>query len=192
MRAQAAQNPLGTSATSGPNDDWTLGHVIVDRDIFGNGDYGDYGIFLAGGRIAFGVNNGTQSYTLLSSTVVADDNWHYIAVTRSATSGTMQIFIDSVLDISQTTSVTGDISYRDGRSTTWPNDPFIVLGAEKHDYDNTQYPSYSGYLNELRISNIVRYTSSYIPVNRFADDVKWYFYITLMRARGCCLGTLRF
>jgi hypothetical protein len=127
-----------------------------------------------GGRIAFSVNNGTQSYTLLSSTVVADDNWHYIAVTRSAT------------------SVTGDISHRDGRSTTWPNDPFIVLGAEKHDYDNTQSPSYSGYLDELRISNIVRYTSSYIPVNRFADDVKWYFYITLMRARGCCLGTLRF
>ena len=192
MRAQAAQNPLGTSATSGPNDDWTLGHVIVDRDIFGSGDYGDYGISLAGGRIAFGVNNGTQSYTLLSSTVVADDNWHYIAVTRSAASGTMQIFIDGVLDISQTTSVTGDISYRDGRSTTWLNDPFIVLGAEKHDYDNTQYPSYSGYLDELRISNIVRYTSSYIPVNRFADDVKWYFYITLMRAWGCCLGTLRF
>jgi hypothetical protein len=59
MRAQAAQNPLGTSATSGPNDDWTLGRVIVDRDIFGSGDYGDYGISLAGGRIAFGVNNGT-------------------------------------------------------------------------------------------------------------------------------------
>jgi len=49
MRAQAAQNPLGTSATSGPNDDWTLGHVIVDRDISGSGDYGDYGISLAGG-----------------------------------------------------------------------------------------------------------------------------------------------
>ena len=192
MRAQAAQNPLGTSATSGPNDDWTLGHVIIDRDIFGSGDYGDYGIFLAGGRIAFGVNNGTQSCTLLSSTVVADDNWHCIAVTRSAASGTMQIFIDGVLDISQTTSVTGNISYRDGRSTTWPNDPFIVLGAEKHDYDNTQYPSYRGYLDELRISNIVRYTTSYIPVNHFADDVKRYFYITLMRARGCCLGTLRF
>ena len=173
----------------------TIGpHVIVDRDIFGSGDYGDYGISLAGGRIAFGVNNGTQSYTLLSSTVVADYNWHYIAVTRSATSGTMQIFIDGVLDISQTTSVTGDISYRDGRSTTWPNDPFIVLGAEKHDYDNTQYPYYSDYLDELRISNIVRYTTSYIPVNHFhfADDVKRYFYITLMRARGCCLGTLRF
>jgi hypothetical protein len=101
----------------------------------------------------------------------------------------MQIFIDGVLDISQTTSVTGDISYRDGRSTTWPNDPFIVLGAEKHDYDNTQYPSYKVYLDELRISNIVRYTSSYIPVNHFADDVN---YITLMKARGCCLGTLRF
>lgn len=171
MRAQVVQNPSGTAATSGPNDDWTLGHVIVDRDIFGAGDYGDYGISLAGGRIAFGVNNGAQSYTLISNMVVADDNWHHIAVTRSATGGTLQIFIDGVLDNSQITSVTGDISYRDGRSTTWPNDPFIVLGAEKHDYDNTQYPSYSGYLDELRISNIVRYTSSYTPVNRFYDDV---------------------
>ncbi len=171
MRAQAAQNPLGTSATTGPNDDWTLGHVIVDRDIFGNGDYGDYGISLAGGRIAFGINNGSQSYTVISSTVVADDNWHHIAVTRSATAGTLQIFIDGTLDNSQITSVTGNISYRDERITIWPNDPFIVLGAEKHDYDNSQYPSYRGYLDELRISNTVRYTSNYTPVNRFSDDL---------------------
>ncbi len=170
MRAQAAQNPLGASAITGANDDWTLGHVIIDRDIFGSGDHGDYGISLANGRIAFGVNNGSQSYTLISSVSVADDTWHHIAVTRSGATGTLQIFIDGVLNVSQATPVTGNVSYRDGRATSWPNDPFLVLGAEKHDYDNTQYPSYSGYLDELRISNTVRYTANYNPVSRFSDD----------------------
>jgi agmatine/peptidylarginine deiminase len=171
LKAQLVDNPLGTSATEGNNDDWVLGHVIIDRDIFGNGDYGDYGISLANGRIAFGVNKGTNSYTIIGNINVADDNWHHIAITRNHLSGNLQIFVDGILDKSVNTNVIGDISYRNNRPTTWDNDPYIVLGAEKHDYDNSNYPSYSGLLDELRFSNIVRYTSNYSPVIRFQDDV---------------------
>jgi len=183
MRAYASDNPKGGNANSGGNDHWTLGHVIVDRDIFGDGDYGDYGISLAGNRIAFGVNNGPSSYTLIGGTNVADGNWRHIAVTRNGTTGFMQIFIDGVSVASATTSVTGNVSYRDGRPLTpyytgpiteWVNEPYLVLGAEKHDYtwyyDDYDSPSYNGYLDELRISNTVRYTSNYTPVNRFTDD----------------------
>lgn len=172
MKALLADNPGGTSATQGYNDDWTLGHVIIDRDIFGGGDYGDYGISLANGRIAFGVNNGSNSYTLIGTSNVADGSWHHIAVTRNSITGVMQIFVDGVTDDNFSSGVSGDVSYRDGRTITngWVNEPYIVIGAEKHDYDNSTYPSFNGYFDELRISNSVRYTSSYSPVEKLTDD----------------------
>jgi agmatine/peptidylarginine deiminase len=170
MNALLSDNPLGAGAVQGNNDDWVLGHVIVDRDIFGPGDYGDYGISLTNGRIAFGVNNGANSFTLIGSTMVADGNWYHIAVTRNQSDGELQIFVNGVLDNAVISYVTGNVSYRNNRTTIWPNDPYIILGAEKHDYDNTTYPSYSGYLDELRISNIVRYNGSYSPVETFTDD----------------------
>ena len=52
------------------------------------------------------------------------------------------------------------MSYRDARTTTFENDPFLVLGAEKHD-DGPVFPSYSGLMDELRVSTTVRYTSSF-------------------------------
>ncbi|MDW8273047.1 MAG: LamG-like jellyroll fold domain-containing protein [Chitinophagales bacterium] len=170
IRASQSENPLGASAVSGNNDDWTLGHIIIDRDIFGPGDYGDYGISLANGRIAFGVNNGTNSYTLIGNTFVADSIWHHIAVTRNHTTGEMSIFVDGTLDVSYVSNVTGNISYRNYRATSWPNDPYLVIGAEKHDYDNTKYPSFSGYFDEFRISNTIRYNSNFTPLARFKDD----------------------
>lgn len=170
MRADIADNPLGFDAVQGNNDDWVLGHVIVDRDIFGPGDYGDYGISITDGRIAFGVNNGTDSYTLIGNEIVADGSWKHIAVTRNSSTGEIAIFVNGQLDASVLSGITGDISYRTGRYTDWENDPYIVLGAEKHDYDNNFYPSYNGYLDELRISNIVRYTEAYTPQIVFTDD----------------------
>jgi hypothetical protein len=170
MKADLDENPLGYDAIEGNNDDWVLGHVIVDRDIFGPGDNGDYGISLADGRIAFGLNNGDVSYTIIGNSTVADGTWKHIAVTRNSTSGEIAIFVNGELDKSAISGVTGDISYRNGRDTDWQNDPYIVLGAEKHDYDNNFYPSYNGYLDELRISNIVRYNDAYTPQIVFTDD----------------------
>jgi hypothetical protein len=169
IKALLADNPQGTSVFSGTHDDWVMGHVIVDRDIFGPGDYGDYGISLCGGRIAFGVNNGNQGYTVVSNTSVADGVWHFVAVTRNALNGELQIFIDGTLDVSEISPVIGDISYRDSRPTTWPNDPFIVLGAEKHDYDNATYPSFNGFLDELRISTGILYSGNYTPLPALMD-----------------------
>ncbi len=171
MKATLSDNPLGSSAQTGNNDNWTLGHVIIDRDIFGNGDYGDYGISIANGKIAFGINNGTLSYTLIGTQLVADDSWHHVAVTRNHTNGEIQIYVDGILDTSAMSGVMGDISYRNGRVTSWANDPFIVLGAEKHDYDHSLYPSYNGFLDELRISNNIRYNSNYSPMLYLSDDV---------------------
>jgi hypothetical protein len=170
MKAILADNPMGGNATAGYNDDWTLGHIMVDRDIFGAGDYGDFGVSLVSGRVAFGANNGSQAYTLIGTTMVADNNWHHIALVRGS-AGFMYIFVDGLLDGYTNDAPDGNLSYRNNRSTSFPNDPYIVLGAEKHDYDNTIYPSYNGLMDEMRISDIQRYNAPFTaPSAPFAPD----------------------
>jgi hypothetical protein len=150
----------GTCAPGASGDGWITGRTIIDRDVYGGGDHGDYGIALASGRICFGVAQGSSGRTIYGSTNVANGQWRHIAVTRNASSGQMQIFVDGQPDASGT-GPTGDISYRNGRSTSYPNsDPYLVFGAEKHDIGSA-YPSYSGLLDDIRISNVVRYTGAF-------------------------------
>ncbi|MCL4789433.1 MAG: LamG domain-containing protein [Verrucomicrobia bacterium] len=169
MKASLAEN-AGTVSTG--NDGWITGNIIFDRDVYGGGDNGDWGIALGGGRLAFGIHNGSWGETLVGAAVVADGQWHHIAVTRQQTAGDslLRIFVDGALD-AQGDGPPGDLSYRDGRSTAWPNsDPYLVLGAEKHDA-GADYPSYSGWLDEVRISSTVRYTGPFTPPTEpFAAD----------------------
>jgi hypothetical protein len=166
----AVSNNAGT-VTSG-NDGWITGNILLDRDVYGNGDYGDWGISLGNGRLAFGVNNGTTGQTIVGTNLVANQQWRHVAVTRNGTNGQLRIFVDGVLD-AQGAGPTGDLSYRDGRATSWPNsDPFLVLGAEKHDA-GPEYPSYNGWLDELRISTGLRYTANFSPPTApFAPDAQ--------------------
>jgi hypothetical protein len=74
----------------------------------------------------------------------------------------MRLFIDGMLGASAT-GPTGDLSYNNGRATSFPDsDPFLVLGAEKHDAGSA-YPSFAGWLDELRISSTVRYAANFTP-----------------------------
>jgi hypothetical protein len=152
------------------NDGWIFGNIIFDRDVYGAGDYGDFGIALTNGRIAFGVSVGASGNTICGATNVADGAWHHVAVTRVAASGQLRIFVDGGLD-AQGSGAAGDVSYRDGRATSYPNsDPFLVLAAEKHDA-GAAYPSYSGWLDEVRVSNSVRYAANFVrPSAPFAAD----------------------
>jgi hypothetical protein len=164
LRFQSGQNTSGPCQEGGDN--WIYGNIIFDRDIFDNGDYGDFGVSLYGGRIAFGVHNGSNGYTICGNTTLAANTWHHIAVVR-LTSGQMRIFVNGVLD-RQYDGPAGNVSYRVGRGITgnqWYNEPFLVIGAEKHDYDPSTYPSFSGWVDEVRISNVARYASNFTPPN---------------------------
>lgn len=167
----------GTVTAASHGNGWITGNVIVDRDVFGDGDWGDFGISIgrygspsSARKVAFGCDRAGSGLTIVGSRNVADGQWHHIAVTRQAASGLMQIFVDGQLDASGW-GPTGDLSYRIGRPTAWPvSDPFLVLGAEKHDA-GTAYPSFRGYLDELRISRIVRYTANFTrPSAPFTTD----------------------
>ncbi|HAJ37862.1 MAG TPA: hypothetical protein DCL15_19505, partial [Chloroflexi bacterium] len=155
-------------AACGSNDGWITANTVIDRDIFGEGDYGDFGIAVSGSVIAFGVSVGAEGTTLCGSRVVVDGQWHHVAAIRRL-DGFMQLFIDGEPDGS-VQSVAGDASYRDNRSTINPADPYLVFGAEKHDAgllldppDVTAYPSFSGLLDEVRLSTTARYIAAFAP-----------------------------
>ena len=159
----------GSPLCSPGGNNWFYGNALFDRDVYGNGDLGDYGISLAGGRIAFGVGRGSERHTICGATDLQDGAWHHVAVTRRLT-GEMRIFFDGQLDGSGI-GPAGDIRYRDGRTTSYRNDPFLVIGAEKHDIDNTLYPSFGGWLDEIRLSDTLRYSAEFSPpVDRFMPD----------------------
>lgn len=160
LKAAPGANPSPPCSPGGVN--WIYGNIILDRDIWGPGDWGDWGVSLAGGRIAFGVARGSSEQTICGGTNLATDTWRHVAVTRNAGTGAMRIWVDGQLDGSGT-GPTGDVSYRNGRSSSYPADPYLVIAAEKHDADPGVYPSFSGLMDEVRISTVVRYTAPFTP-----------------------------
>jgi lysophospholipase L1-like esterase len=171
MKAPPGDNAITTSC-SAVNDAWIYGNILLDRDVYGNGDLGDFGVSLMGGRLAFGAASGGAGVTCCGARDVADARWHHVAVTRRASDGRLQIYVDGQLD-GETAGPTGNLSYRNNRPTSWPDsDPFLVLGAEKHDA-GPAYPSYRGFLDELRLSASLRYTNGFVrPAAPFTTDAQ--------------------
>lgn len=172
LRAEAADN-AGTVSPGMNGDGWITGNVVVDRDIYGPGDFGDFGIAIGAhtGPVvaAFGVHNGTWGETLVGTREVADGLWRHIAVTRESDTGAMRLFVDGIPD-GEMAGPTGMVSYRDGRATSFPDsDPFLVFGAEKHDAGSA-YPSLAGCLDEVRIWSRVLTTNELVRVSRGVVD----------------------
>jgi Laminin G domain. len=158
LKAQAADNT--GSLSCGVNDGWITGNIVLDRDIYGPGP--DYGLALGqrpggGLRIGFGASDASGSGTTLCSTSnIGTGHWHHIAIQRRQSDGRIWLFVDGVLEATGL-GPSGSLAYPDGRATSYPNsDPFLVLGAEKHDA-GTDYPSFVGSLGELRLSTSLRY-----------------------------------
>ncbi|MCS6801865.1 MAG: LamG domain-containing protein [Chloroflexota bacterium] len=189
LKALPGENRSGPCRTGA--DAWTNGNIIVDRDIFGPGDDGDYGISLFGGVIAFGVAVGSAGASLCGTTRVDDGAWHHVAVTRRRADGRLQLFVDGRLDAS-VMGPSGSVAYRSGRASSWPNDPYLVLGAEKHDYDPAAYPSFRGWLDELRLSTVVRYAAPFTPpAAPFAPDASTALLFHFDEGpEGPCTGTV--
>ncbi len=99
------------------------------------------------GKLAF--YNASSSYELFGGTAfVNDGDWHHVAFTKSG--ATLRLFVDGVLDATGTITIT---STNSGEA--------ILIGR-----DNNASPSryYSGYLDELRISQgIARWTAAFTP-----------------------------
>jgi len=169
MKASASENTAG-AITCGANIDWIYGNIVFDRDRY-NQDR-KFGLSLGNGRFVFGVSgNGTGDFTICGAGSVLNNQWHHIAVQRRRSNGEMWLVVDGTLQAQATAAdgPDGDISYPDdgvpGNYCGGPcthSDPYLVVGAEKHDA-GAQFPSYSGYIDEVRISNSLRYITNFTP-----------------------------
>lgn len=195
MRATSADN-TSPAVTCGFNIDWIYGNILLDRDRFNQGR--KFGLSIAGGEVVFGVSgDGTGDATICSTSLVADDAWHHVAVQRRRSDGLLWLYVDGVLE-DQVDGPDGDVSYPDdgvpGPHCGGPctnSDPFIVLGAEKHDA-GAAFPSYAGLLDELRFSTSLRYTGASFPVPTapFAPDGNTVGLYHFDGAPGACTGVV--
>ena len=168
MKGNLGENaPTGTCSDTPSS--WINGNIILDRDVFGSGDYGDYGISLFNGVLAFGVE-GTSSAIVCGATDVLDGQWHHVAVTRNGATGEQRVYVDGLVD-GVGVGPTGDVSYRDGRATSWPqSDPYLAVGAEKH-FGPEAWNGFAGWMDELRLSTSVRYATAFVPPSQaFVPD----------------------
>jgi hypothetical protein len=85
-----------------------------------------------------------------------DNAWHHLAVTRSLSTGVVQIFIDGVRFLNDG-GPTGSLQYLSGGAA---NDPYIVIGGEKHFQGS---PSYYGWIDEVRFSDAIVYSADFMP-----------------------------
>jgi hypothetical protein len=177
LRARPGANPAA-AVECGENFDWIHGNIVLDRDRFNQGRA--HGLSIAGGTLVFGVaNEAEQKRTVCGRARVDDDLWHHVAVTRSVATGSVRIYVDGRIDGEVQSGPAGDISYPadavpepacDGGRPCTRSDPFLVLGAEKHDA-GPEYPSFRGMIDELRLSTAIRYPGPFDPPQQgFAGD----------------------
>jgi hypothetical protein len=190
MKANSGDNTSGNCIAG--VDQWIYFNIMFDRDINGQGDFGDFGVSLAGnGRLAYGVSVGSNGAGLCSTSNVANGQWRHVAVTRRLSDGQMTIFVDGQLE-TQIDGPDGDASYRNGRTTSWPNsDPYLVIAAEKHDV-GTDYPSFEGWIDEVRLSKTIRYSANFTrpsaPFSSDSNTVALYHFNE--GPAGACTGTV--
>ena len=176
MKANRRENTSG-AVTCGTNINWIYGNTIFDRDRF-NQDR-KFGVSLAGGRVVLGVSGvGTGDITLCGTTRVDNGEWHHVAVQRNRWDGVfpdgyLWLYVDGKLEASAA-GPRGDISYPDnavpgsycGPSGTEPctnSDPYLVIGAGKHGLNPSVFPSFKGWIDEVRVSNALRYSADFSP-----------------------------
>ena len=162
VRAPAGEN---TGVLSAGLDGWRTGNVIIDRDSGSPGDNPRFGVSLTEGRVSFGVASGAAGATITSTRRIDDGAWHHVAVTRDdQPPGTLRIFVDGALQASGAGPL-GSILYTAPNPIPLPlSDPFLFLGGPKSGLTPNPRLAFRGWLDDVRISPIVRYGSGgYTP-----------------------------
>ncbi len=157
---------------------WIDGNIILDRDVW-CGTANAFGVSLAGGFVRFGVDSGDTGFsndTIEGNVNVLDGDWHHVAVVRDAGVGDLTIVVDGAEDFRGTAGLSmSDLSYPDGgipvtgdcnTGQLTPYGWYLVVAAEKHDAGSA-YPSFNGFVDELRIWSTAR-SASEIAADRFS------------------------
>jgi hypothetical protein len=91
--------------------------------------------------------SGTNSPILVSSTSISNNTWYHVAITRSGNTWTM--WLDGNSEDTRTSSLTLD------------NGTTREIGIGKG--DSGSQTNYNGHLDEIRFSNVARYSSAFTP-----------------------------
>lgn len=153
----------------GNNNHWIYGNIILDKS-YSDGTKG-FGVSLLGGHIAFGVQgNDSTAYTLCGKRDIRDGIWHHIAIQRRKADGFLWIYIDGKLEATGK-GPDGDVSYPNDQAPLGENDPYISISAWKLDDDHDLHPFFRGWIDEIRFSNVLHYTSNFAsPPQPFYPD----------------------
>jgi hypothetical protein len=120
-------------------------------DLAQSGSSGLNAYINTGGALVFDNSNGPTS--VLSQAAVTDGAWHHVAISRSQTSYTL--YFDGTFK----TTVAGT-------TVTYTR---LFLGTPA---GLTSF--YAGTIDEVQVSNAVRYTAAFTPVRRFKEDTATY------------------
>jgi hypothetical protein len=198
IKGAAADNTNSVTPCGSGQYRWIDGNIVLDRDRFSLPH--SFGLSLGSGRVAFGADAGGGNIaTHCGNRNVLDGQWHHVAVTRSVIAGEIRLFIDGVADGS-ITGVAGDLSYPDdgqpdpgrcGNPTGCPNDPYLVIGAEKHDAQPGQL-AFNGLIDELRLSTSLRYPGNPVPTAPFNSDADTaaLYHFDELTSGNCTSGTV--
>ena len=158
------------NASTATDEDARYSNIVYDRDSWAEQRGHVWGVTRdgSGNLIAcFGqAGSGGGWATIFSTSDIGDSEWHHVAVTRTVSTGVVRIWIDGVQEASATYDTT-NWSFPAGHTVgSGQDNEYAVIGTEKHDVGY----GYNGQLDELRISDSVRYTGSFTPSQRFEPD----------------------
>lgn len=105
---------------------------------------------------------------ILTTSNIGDGNDHHIALTHNSVTGVTRLWVDGVMEAEGVFPLT-DWSYPAGYVNTEPlskNNNALVIGMEKHDVGF----GFVGRVDELRVSDIVRYTTTFVPPRYMGVD----------------------
>jgi hypothetical protein len=163
LKTNPSQNQA-PAVTCGPGEGWREGNVILDRDR--KGQDRSFAVALADRQVVIGViGEGGSAYTLCGTQPIADGDWHHLVFQRRQSDGYLWLYIDGQLD-AEADGPEGDISYPDDGvpltlcgatgQESCEDDIYLFIGGEKYNQPQSP-PSSTGWLDEVRISNTLRY-----------------------------------
>ena len=128
--------------------------AITGVEVTGNGNDDNWGTLNSSGQIGIYIGDSGGIY---SSNAVNDGQWHNIAITRNATTGVVQLYIDGALNGASTngTGSTGTGTFDTGQKSG----QFYLIGALSDVQGNGTTPTgdnyFNGQIDEVRIYNQV-------------------------------------
>ena len=133
----------------------SVGSTGTDQYILGVSGTDEYAIWLLNGGCLYTElrTDGGSSYTSGSTYIKGDNTWHHVALVWDGS--TKKIFLDGVEDVGAEGSVSGTLA-PDGAATIGNDGDFNRV--------------FDGIIDEVRVSNIARYSTTFVPPTYFNTD----------------------